>query len=103
MLEFLRIFFYILLILSIIPLGLLLYMLIRVNRVTKYRMALLAEITKASSSDISANRDYTWRYKVFDSIEFNDMCNRFWKPLPSFYSDMSFVDPNATELPEKNA
>lgn len=41
--------------------------------------------------------DSKWRRDVFRSVSYNEMVFKFWKPLNSFYPDLSFIDPDATD------
>lgn len=63
------------------------FLLGRNQRVYKYRMRVLKLIAEAAKQDIANGRDYKWRYQMLDSVEYNEMVCKFWKPLDSFYSD----------------
>lgn len=64
----------------------------RHNRVMEYRAHLLAIIGEASDRDIWAGRDWRWRLDIFKSVTYASMLYKFWKPLPSFYPDKSFLE-----------
>ena len=64
--------------------------LIRNRGVYQYRMALLANVSRANLRDIDAGRPWRWRYDVFDSVSYNTMVWQFWRRFDSFYPDQSF-------------
>lgn len=72
-----------------------LYMRWRNHRVYKLRTALIAVVTVASKMDAELGRDYAWRMAVLDSVTYNDMLLKFWRPLRlnAFYQDLSFLMP----------
>jgi hypothetical protein len=77
----------ILLAISFIGLLFCLFMIRRNNKVYLYRSAM---------SDIIFGfgvGDYKWRLKVYDSVSYQDMMRKWWKKLPDFYPDKSFLDP----------
>lgn len=71
------------------------YMMFRNNQVFNYRMGLLTDIRKASNADILARRPWRWRYDTMDTVSYNYQMIHFWKPVDSFYTDKSFLDPYA--------
>jgi hypothetical protein len=64
------------------------YILIRNQKVYRYRRRMADVVFSASVWD------YKWRLQVYESVTYNDMMLRFWKPLDSFYPDKSFLDLN---------
>lgn len=64
------------------------YLLIRNERVYRYRSRLNKTVFAASVWD------YKWRVEMMDRVSYDDMMLRFWKPLDSFYPDKSFLDLN---------
>ncbi|MFB6518610.1 hypothetical protein [Streptomyces sp. NPDC056401] len=86
-----------LLVLMSMAMVLFLYMVHRNNEVWFYRRELLHKIRRACNADILKNRESEWRFKAFESVDYDRMVDRFWKPLDSFYDDLSFTDPNAVD------
>lgn len=64
----------------------------RMKRVAMYRLSLLDKIDQCASADLLDGRDYKWRYDMFNSVSFEEMCNKPWKSLDSFYPDKSFLE-----------
>lgn len=62
----------------------------RSQRVGDYRRRLYMEIFAISLREIENGVDYTWRWRVMDTVSFNQMVYKFWKPLDSFYPDHRF-------------
>jgi hypothetical protein len=73
------------------------FMLDRNHRVAKYRQSILDLVGEATKEDIIQNRDWQWRYDMYESVKYQDMIKFFWKNLGSFYPDNNFTNPNATE------
>ncbi len=67
-------------------------MIVRNDKVYKYRKELLAKMGSAMIADVKADRPWRWRVEVFDSVSYNEMVNQCWKPLDSFYPDKSFLE-----------
>lgn len=67
-------------------------MLIRNQKVFKYKMKLLRQVSYAAKRDINLGHNWKWRYDYFESVGYNQMMKKFWKPLDSFYRDKSFVE-----------
>lgn len=61
------------------------YMLIRNTLVYTYRTNLIHRISESNIEDISDGRPWHWRYEEYNSISYNEMMLKFWKPLDSFY------------------
>lgn len=74
-----------------------LFMIHRNYEVHRYSRNLLGLIDRASEQDIARHREFKWRFKAFDSVSYDEMVMKFWKPLDSFYADMSFTDPEAVD------
>lgn len=68
-------------------------LMVRNNQVFNYRQEILEEVSAAASLDIKDGRDWTWRYLKYTSVHYDDMLYQFWRPLDSFYGDMSFTRP----------
>lgn len=70
-------------------------MLVRNQRVYTYRGKLIDRISAAVQADIARNEhkpaEWQWRWDVFESVKYDEMVNKFWRPLNSFYPDQSFV------------
>jgi hypothetical protein len=64
------------------------FILVRNQRVYRYRSEMADTIFSASVWD------YKWRLSIMDSVTYNDMMLQFWKPLDRFYPDKSFLDLN---------
>ena len=67
------------------------WMLVRNKSVFDYRKNLLEKISKAAKKDIKNGKDWTWRYRVLETVTYNEMMWKFWKSLDSFYSNKSFI------------
>ena len=78
--------------LLIIAFGFPIFLVLRDKRVYNYRMKLLSIIHDRSKIDIQENRPWKWRYEAYNSVSYDNMLFRFWKPLESFYKDKSFLE-----------
>lgn len=67
-------------------------LMVRNARVFRYRNRIIDRYHKAWKKDIRAGRDGLWRCRVYDSVSYNEMVLKFWKPLDSFYKDKSFLE-----------
>lgn len=69
------------------------YMLRRNNLVYAERMRLLDLISARAGAMIAAG-DYSWMrlYNRLDSISYEFMLNRFWRPVSSFYDVKSLLE-----------
>lgn len=70
--------------------------LIRNDRVYRFRMELLNKVGAAADRDIQARRDWMWRYEAFRKVSYREMMYPVWKPLKaeSFYDDVQFLYSN---------
>lgn len=68
------------------------YMLYRNNKVADYRHYLLEQIRVAGKLDIANGRNWQWRYDEYETVSYNEMMWRFWKPIDSFYPNHDFID-----------
>ena len=64
----------------------------RNEAVHAYRKNLLNKMRGAIMADILEGKSFEWRFNEFERISYNKMANQFWKPLDSFYKNMSFVE-----------
>jgi hypothetical protein len=64
---------------------------IRTELVARYRKRLIEIVGALAREDAKNGRDGSWRWKMMDTVTFDDMCRKFWKPLDSFYPDKSFI------------
>lgn len=71
-------------------------LIVRNDAVFRYRNGLLDLIGDAIDVDFSVPNigrvDFDWRYKAFQAVPYNAMVLQFWRPLKSFYPDMSFTE-----------
>ena len=76
----------------ILLLGLVLCILfyIRNNRVFNYRTKIC---NKVYSFPVN---DYKWRVEIMESVSYDEMFWKIWKPLDSFYPDKSFIKKDIT-------
>ena len=58
-----------------------------------YRNERVFEHVNKSIETIFSYEDYGWRLKVMNSVPYDEMVNKFWKPLDSFHEDKSFLQP----------
>lgn len=64
---------------------------IRNNLVHQYRVKALHTMLQAS---LKAGEPLAWwsaRLDKFNTVRYNDMVFKFWKPIESFYEDKSFL------------
>lgn len=66
-------------------------MIIRINKVFNYRAKLRNTVFNMAKRDIENGREWEWRWTCYDSVSFDTMVNKFWKPLDSFYKDKTFI------------
>lgn len=71
------------------------YMRWRNHRVRSLRVAMIGVVMAASQLDAQLGRDYAWRMEMLDSVSYDDMMRKFWRPvrLDAFYPDPSFLMP----------
>jgi hypothetical protein len=82
----------ILLICSVIVLVGSITIMIRNDYVLAFRHKLIKQISAAAKADIEAGRDWEWRYEIYETVSYDQMVYKFWKPLESFYQDRSFIE-----------
>lgn len=58
--------------------------------VLRYRTNLLDKVSTLAESD--ADGDWEWRFETLESVSYDEMVLKFWKPLDSFYPDKSFIE-----------
>jgi len=63
----------------------------RNDKVYAHRMALLKTISQRAQDDITAHRDWRWRYDLFEAVSYTRMWLEWWKPLESFYDRVSLL------------
>lgn len=68
----------------------------RGQAVYQYRSELLMRILVAANIDILLGRFSEWRFAVLNSVTWDEMV-KSKRPLESFYPDLSFLDPTATD------
>jgi len=70
-----------------------LIMICRNNNVYTFRSKLLKIIDQKSREDIRNNRDWKWRFIMFDSVDYDEFIYKFWVPLKveNFFKDTSFL------------
>lgn len=68
----------------------------RNDKIHKFRVRLLDQVSLCSKVDIKYGRPFTWRYDCLNQATYNAMVWKFWRKFDSFYPDKSFLDPNAT-------
>jgi hypothetical protein len=66
--------------------------LVRNSKVYAYRGELIDKMYDAADDDINRGRSYKWRQEVYQSVSYNEMVYKFWKPIDSFYPDKSFIE-----------
>jgi len=76
---------------------------IRNNQVLEARMRILDLIWKLNINELpmmskKAIENCELRYKYFESVSFNEMVYKFWKPISSFYDLKRIVNPNPNHL-----
>jgi hypothetical protein len=80
--------------LCFVGMGFSVLMLIRNKKVSEFRRWMLDTIHEHSVTDIRAGHNYDWRYKAYESVDYDTMVYKFWRPLKpeSFYEDTSFLE-----------
>ena len=71
-------------------------MLFRNGKVYKTKIKVLDQIYKLDEQDIWNDKPYLWRLEEFDSISYEEMLLKFWKPLDSFYAGKKCLMPTET-------
>lgn len=79
------------------------YLLLRNMQVFDYLNALNDLVYEQSKKDIRNNRDPSWRRKVLNSVKYDEMLFKFWKPLESFYPNKSFINGSTDPNDQKKA
>ncbi len=74
------------------------FMMIRNERVFRYREKIRRKIGIAIDEDFARGdwKHWEWRWAEFDRISYDQMVTQFWKPLDSFWKDKSFTEPAPT-------
>jgi|GEM_PF-3842325 len=67
----------------------------RKSRLNRYRQYIIRKIITASENDFRERRDFTWRWRVYNSVSYNRMLFMFWIRPGDFYPDKSFIDQKA--------
>ena len=61
------------------------YMLYRNERVGRERQRVLDICSRLAQVDIEAHRPWKQRYAYYDSVSYDEMLWKFWRPVKSFY------------------
>lgn len=69
-----------------------LFMFYRNDKVYNYRQRLLDRICEAAYRDAQKCKSHEWRFDMFRMVSYEEMVDKFWKPLDSFYPDKSFLE-----------
>lgn len=82
--------------LMVVVLILMATLLIRNDKVYSFRMNILKQLSQAAEDDVRNQRDYEWRFHTYNSVGYNEMVAKFWKPLKveKWYRDTSFINSN---------
>lgn len=80
----------ILMIICLMTMVLSIIILIRNDMVFKYQQRLLEEVSRLAADEINGGIYGHWRryYEWLDSVSYDEMVIKFWKPLDSFYGPM---------------
>lgn len=70
------------------------YMLFRNIAVFNYRRKLLDQVSELAHIDVHQGKNWKWRLNYFESVSYDEMMFKFYKPLGSFYPDKSFIESN---------
>lgn len=62
-------------------------LLFRNGRVYRYRVRLLHRVSAAARRDIGEGLEWEWRYDMLESVSYESMVLKFWRPLSSFYDE----------------
>lgn len=76
----------------VVACGLSLGLFVRNNAVFRYRVQVLERVHQAAQIDIAREQSWEWRYVMMASVGYARMLILFWKPLPSFYPDQTFME-----------
>lgn len=57
----------------------------RNNEVFRYRREMIQYMHDLNMNDIENLRPFTWRYKLFNDVSYEEMLWKFWKPIDSFW------------------
>lgn len=64
----------------------------RNDTVFNYRWKVISQMHRAIERDQRAGiKEYHWRCRIYDSVTYDDMMRKWWKPVDSFYTDKSFM------------
>ena len=63
----------------------------RVDAVYAYRKYLIDAIHERNIRDIDKGIEYEWRWEYYETVSYDDMMMKFWKPLDSFYKEKDFI------------
>jgi hypothetical protein len=67
-----------------------LFLLFRNGQVYKERTKILEIIHDLSNDNIKQGKGWRWRYKLYESVLYEEMLFKFWKPINSFFPDEMF-------------
>jgi hypothetical protein len=81
------------------------YIINRNRQVAEYRHRLLNQISNKINEDRKkiwkaylknpkkglGKYEWKWRYDAYEKVTYDEMYWKFWKPLDSFYKDLSFI------------
>lgn len=71
------------------------YMMFRNIQVYKFRIWLINQVSLAAAADINNGlTEWRWRSETFNTVTYNTMMFKFWKPLKpgAWYADTSFLE-----------
>ena len=62
----------------------------RNNLVFEYRSNVLKQITEMCDEDICNQRPWRWRLDMLETVSYDEMLYKFWRPFSSFFPDEMF-------------
>lgn len=76
-------------------------LIVRTKRVFRFKTSLLNIVDLHAGYDIRSGKEWIWRFDMLDTVSFQTMVWKFWKPLKAenFYKDTAFIGvPKTTNL-----
>lgn len=87
----------VLLVVSIVGSFFTVMMLLRNDQIAVYRMHMIDQVSLCAKRDMLLNRNWQWRYEIYEAVSYQKMMRQFWKRLDSFYPDKRFLNPEAKQ------
>jgi hypothetical protein len=86
---------YLVLVIPYLAVAFCMFMMRRTTKVYEFRRGVIDTVYELSGGDVHKNKEWRWRWDAFETVDFGEMVNKFWRPLTpeEWWKDTSFLKP----------